>query len=100
MGRASAVSMSNRRGSFNFESRRCLACFASGQMACRCMIRGEMGLDRGSQHSEISMAPMSQIWEAVRRASAQYALPAEYKPSYGTAGYRTSAGLLQSTVFR
>jgi phosphoacetylglucosamine mutase len=37
---------------------------------------------------------------AVRSASAAYRKPADFKPTYGTAGFRTDASLLPSTVFR
>lgn len=37
---------------------------------------------------------------AVRSASAAYPKPAEFRPSYGTAGFRAEASLLPSTVFR
>lgn len=37
---------------------------------------------------------------AVRGASAAYPKPADFKPSYGTAGFRTDASLLSATVFR
>lgn len=37
---------------------------------------------------------------AVRAACAAYPKPADFKPSYGTAGFRAEASLLPSTVFR
>lgn len=37
---------------------------------------------------------------AVRAASAQYPLPAGFKPSYGTAGFRCASDLMASTTFR
>jgi phosphoacetylglucosamine mutase len=38
--------------------------------------------------------------ERVQKASAAYPKPPGYKPSYGTAGFRTEASKLPSTVFR
>lgn len=37
---------------------------------------------------------------ALRAASAAYPKPANFQPSYGTAGFRAEASLLPSTVFR
>lgn len=38
--------------------------------------------------------------EAVAAASRPYPLPAGFRPSYGTAGFRAVADLLHSTMFR
>lgn len=37
---------------------------------------------------------------ALKAACAAYPKPADFKPSYGTAGFRAQASLLPSTVFR
>lgn len=37
---------------------------------------------------------------ALKAASAAYPKPASFQPSYGTAGFRADASLLESTVFR
>lgn len=37
---------------------------------------------------------------AVEAASRPYQLPAGFRPSYGTAGFRAVADLLDSTMFR
>lgn len=37
---------------------------------------------------------------AVQAADAAYPKPADFQPSYGTAGFRAQASLLPSTVFR
>lgn len=42
----------------------------------------------------------ARLHDAVVAASAAYAKPESFRPSYGTAGFRTLAGLLGSTVFR
>jgi phosphoacetylglucosamine mutase len=36
----------------------------------------------------------------IEHASSKFSKPAQYKPSYGTAGFRTEAHLLHSTIFR
>ena len=43
---------------------------------------------------------MQAIVQSVRDAAQQYPKPAEFTPSYGTAGFRAKAELLTSTVFR
>lgn len=40
------------------------------------------------------------VEQAVASASRAYVLPAGFKPSYGTAGFRAVAELLHSTMFR
>jgi hypothetical protein len=40
------------------------------------------------------------VEQAVTSASRAFVLPAGYKPSYGTAGFRAVAELLHSTIFR
>jgi phosphoacetylglucosamine mutase len=36
----------------------------------------------------------------IAQASSRFTLPAGFKPSYGTAGFRAEASLLESTLFR
>jgi hypothetical protein len=38
--------------------------------------------------------------EGLLKASSSYAKPKDFKPSYGTAGFRAIASLLPSTMFR
>ena len=38
--------------------------------------------------------------EALIKASGSYPKPKDFKPSYGTAGFRAVASLLPSTIFR
>ena len=40
------------------------------------------------------------VEQAVTAASRGYPLPAGFRPSYGTAGFRALANLLDSTMFR
>ncbi|GLC40833.1 hypothetical protein PLESTB_000017600 [Pleodorina starrii] len=46
------------------------------------------------------MSPQVFDPDTLRRASSAYTKPANFHPSYGTAGFRANASLLPSTVFR
>ncbi len=93
------------------------ACLRTAMASARCTHGGSMAAERGGGHRlpTAALLPVLQstrsvgscgsdhrmaLLEAVAAASRPFPLPAGFRPSYGTAGFRAMADLLHSTMFR